>query len=68
MPRHKIDDINIGDKIYYEDDYLNKAHSLWTVVGKLDQSLLIEIIKEGKREKRLVELKDAKMIIPQTVQ
>jgi len=65
MPKYKIHDINIGDKVYYLDDYLSKKHSIWTIVAKLDQSMLvIEINKDGKNERRIVEIKDIEKIIP----
>jgi len=65
MPRYNIHDINIGDKVYYHDDYLSKKHSIWTVVAKLDESMLvIEINKDDKNERRIVEISDIKEIIP----
>jgi hypothetical protein len=65
MPRYNIHDINIGDKVDYHDDYLSKKHSIWTVVAKLDESMLvIEINKDDKNERRIVEISDIKEIIP----
>jgi hypothetical protein len=63
MSNYTIDQINIGDEIYYEDRFRSNRDPNWKVVGKLDKSLLIiEIIKPGSTEQRVIDIMDVEKL------
>jgi hypothetical protein len=63
MSNYTIEQINIGDEIYYEDKFRSNRYPNWKVVGKLDQSLLIiEIIKPGSSEQRVIDIMDVEKL------
>ncbi|UAY51004.1 hypothetical protein [Ferruginibacter albus] len=70
MPKYRLDQIRIGDEIYYEDKYVSKRHPSWKVVNKLDKSILIIETTDSKNNqtiKRMIDFMDVKVfeLLPQ---
>jgi hypothetical protein len=64
MSHYTIDQIHIGDEIYYEDKFRSNRYPNWKVVGKLDKSLLvIQIIKDGSSEQRVIDIMDVENLV-----
>jgi hypothetical protein len=66
-PKLTVEQINIGDIVHYEDDYLNKNYFEWIVVAKLGDGIMIELTKDGRIEKRVIDITEVIKIVPQSL-
>jgi hypothetical protein len=64
MSKYRIEEINVGDEIYYEDKYRSNRHLHWKVLKKIDESmLLIEGNEAGFNEQRLIDILDVRKLV-----
>jgi hypothetical protein len=64
MPNYTIEEINIGDEIYYEDKYRSNKYPRWKVIQKLDRSmLLISPNESGTTETRLIDIFEVRKLV-----
>lgn len=66
MSKFKMEDINIGDGVYFKLDYQNNYDLYWTVINKIDSKLEIEINEMGANDKFFLDIKDVYLIEKRT--
>ena len=58
MSDYKIDDIDVGDGVYFRLDHQTNYDLYWTVTSKFDSTLEIEINEMGANDKIFLNIKD----------
>jgi hypothetical protein len=63
MSKYKIENINIGDGVYFKNEYLNNYDLYWTVKSKFNDTMIeIEIDEMGVKDKMFINIKDILLI------
>ena len=61
--KYKIEDINIGDSVYFENKYISNYDLYWNVISIKDGFLQLEVDEMGHKDMIFVEIKDIKIVI-----
>ncbi|MBC3847205.1 hypothetical protein H8K90_12485 [Winogradskyella echinorum] len=66
MAEYKMEDINIGDGVYFKLDFQTNYDLYWTVKSKFDSTLEIEVNEMGANDKIFLNIKDVYAIEKRT--
>ncbi|KAF9658917.1 hypothetical protein ABHQ57_00475 [Tenacibaculum sp. ZH5_bin.1] len=58
MAKYKMEDINVGDGVYFKLDFQTNYDLYWTVKSKYDSTLEIEVDEMGAKDKIFLNIKD----------
>jgi hypothetical protein len=62
--KYSIDEINIGDEVYFNSSKLQSNHDLyWKVKGKSENKLMIELKEMGKEEYWTIDFTEVRQLI-----
>jgi hypothetical protein len=53
-----IDQINIGESVYFENEHIENFDLYWKVIGKLENHLHLKINEMGANDTRFIDIKD----------
>jgi len=66
--KYKMEDINIGDQVYFDSTPMQTNHDLyWTVINKLDlqKQLIVQLDEMGYKDERwTIDLHEVRQHIP----
>lgn len=58
MSIYKIEDIKVGDKVFFRNNYIENFDLYWTVIGKNGNTLLLKINEMGCNSECSVKIGD----------
>jgi hypothetical protein len=63
--KYTIEQLNVGDEIYFENEHLDNYDLYWKIVSKnSDGSVTVEVNEMGRHDRLTINLKDIKYHTP----